>query len=149
MHPIAATATATTTIIITTVAMWLCSAGSDGYTLIAERVSHSATNFRVTSFFENTLVLRDKNMPNAPQIEPLSWKCIYIYKASCQVRIENGFKTTINPVDALWWKKETEPGLLVPPHPHPCHLPPVLGWKNAFLSALPWSLELPGGVTIW
>ena len=93
---------------------------------------------------KTTLVLRDKNIPNAPKFEPFSWKNIYIYKASCQVRIENGFKTpTINPL------VETEPGLLVPPHPHPCHLPPVLGWKNAFLSALPWlqwSLELPGGV---
>ena len=98
LHPIAATATATTTIIITTVAMWLCSAGSDGYTLIAERVSHSATNFRVTSFFENTLVLRDKNMPNAPQIEPLSWKCIYIYLQSImpgkdRKRIQNNHKS--------------------------------------------------------
>ena len=51
LHPIAAAATATTTTtIITTVVMWLCSAGSDGYTLIAEKASHSATNFRVTSF---------------------------------------------------------------------------------------------------
>ena len=49
LHPIAAAATTTTTI-ITTVVMWLCSAGSDGYTLIAEKASHSATNFRVTSF---------------------------------------------------------------------------------------------------